>query len=196
MQIKAAALHSLSPLLLADGGGARRYFRCYGRRQTTVWPTVRLMRSHTFSVNHDVEAATPYKRNSNCLEKRRSGLSGWVEWVGGGGRGIQHSLNLLLVPKSQFHSGSSIALTRSGWQREFVSPPPPRPPPPPSPPLPPPPSLPNLEITFSAAGAKALPYPFQRTLPSPLSLQPCQPGSLPRGNEPRPAYSAEIMSAD
>lgn len=47
------------------------------------------------------------------------------------------------VLKSQFLSASSVALTRSGWQQEFVSPP-------------------NLEITFSGArrGPPFLAFPF------------------------------------
>ena len=57
------------------------------------------------------------------------------------------------VLKSQFHSGSSIALTRSGWQQEFVSPP-------------------NLEITFSAVGQGPPSFPF------PFCLSPCNPASL------------------
>ena len=57
------------------------------------------------------------------------------------------------VLKSQFHSGSSIALTRSGWQQEFVSPP-------------------NLEITFSAARRVPASFPF------PFCLSPCNPASL------------------
>lgn len=60
------------------------------------------------------------------------------------------------VLKSQFHSGSSTALTRSAWQQEFVSPP-------------------NLEITFSAAGHNP---PSLSSLRSPFSLSASLPSTL------------------
>lgn len=115
-----------------------------------VWP-------HTFSVNHGVKAVTLERETL----KQKKIL-------------IKKAPRFTPVLKSQFHSGSSIALTRSGWQQEFVSPP-------------------NLEITFSAAGRGPPSFPLSFLL---LSLQPCQSGSLLRGNEPRPAYSVEIMSTD
>ena len=99
---------------------------------------------------------------------------------------------LASILKSQFHSGPSIALTRSGWRQEFVSPP-------------------NLEITFSVAESgpslspsllllPSLPLspflPLSCSFPLSLSVQAALPAwlSLPRGNEPRPAYSVQIMS--
>lgn len=162
-----------SPSLLTDGRRAVwHYFRRHGPCQAPGLPDsasrARRPCDHTHLAWITMSGLWPLKRETQALGEEEK------EAVGrrGEGKKKKHRLNLLLVPKSQFHSGSSIALTRSGWQREFVSPPP-HPPPSPSS------SHPNLEITFSAAGARALPYPFQppppprlpATLPAWLSTE-------------------------
>lgn len=117
-----------------------QYFRQYGQCQKQFAP-------HTFHVCYQcdhthlawimVSRLWPLESETLTLKKKKG----------------EKKPQLASVLKSQFHSGSSIALTRSGWQQEFVSPP-------------------NLEITFSAAGQGPPSFPF------PFSLSPCNPASL------------------
>lgn len=75
MQIKAAALCRCR--LYSSQTAA--LFQALRSAPETVCPTVHPMRPRAFSANRDVEAVTSWKRNSNCLEKSKSGLSGWGE---------------------------------------------------------------------------------------------------------------------